>query len=350
MAAKHPRKNLLWSSLSNKQTCQNKKASKPRGLNISSRKKNWCQQKTWIKKQPDVSISSISFDSQPLGLFTAVAWAAKSSWNFLGDGVTWVLPENGPFEKEISWNFIVFRVYVSFQGGRIHGTGIQYLDLAPRMQLWQIKGLFLNVSRHLVVTGPLNRDLFWCRGAVFYNYWLNYWEGKISQDLHGRISSHGLFLDERFFILHTHFKLHVFDMFWCLLQWVNKDVKREPHLTCNFWLKWQGAFIHQHFQTSRGTFRFAAWRLAHPRFWRSCKLCTYNLLCLKRVLKLIFGNWQWDIFPMAINLLFKSVLIVVFKGQNSAGDMNVPIRKELRIQTQNYHRHKTFETNLILAT
>lgn len=218
------------------------------------------------------------------------------------------------------------------------------------MQLWQIKGLFLNVSRHLVVTGPLNRDLFWCRGAVFYNYWLNYWEGKISQDLHGRISSHGLFLDERLFILRTHFKLHVFDMFWCLLQWVNKDVKREPHLTCNFWLKWQGAFIHQHFQTSRGTFRFAAWRLAHPQFWRSCKLCTYNLLCLKRVLKLIFGNWQWDIFPMAINLLFKSVLIVVFKGQNSAGDMNVPIRKELRIQTQNYHRHKTFETNLILAT
>ena len=52
---------------------------------------------------------------------------------------------------------------------------------------------------------------------------------------------------------------------------------------------------------------------------------------------------------MAINLLFKSVLIVVFKGQNSAGDMNVPIRKELRIQTQNYDRHKTFETNLIFA-
>ena len=93
------------------------------------------------------------------------------------------------------------------------------------MQLWQIKGLFLNVSRHLVVTGPLNRDLFWCRGAVFYNYWLNYWQGKISQDLHGIISSHGLFLDERLFILHTQFKLHVFDMFWCLLQSINKDVK-----------------------------------------------------------------------------------------------------------------------------
>ena len=53
---------------------------------------------------------------------------------------------------------------------------------------------------------------------------------------------------------------------------------------------------------------------------------------------------------MAINLLFKSVLIVVLKGQNSAGDMNVPIRKELRIQTENYLRHKTFETDLILAT
>ena len=64
------------------------------------------------------------------------------------------------------------------------------------------------------------------------------------------------------------------------------------------------------------------------------------------------SQWQWDkdIFPMAINLLFKSALIVVFKGQNAAGDMNVPIRKELAIQTQNYHRHKTFETNLILAT
>lgn len=190
---KHPRKNLLWSSLSNKQTCQNKKASKPRCLNSSSRKK-----KDVNKKHE--SRNNRMFPSVPFRSKNRTAGALHSSrlsrkvqlklpWWWWNLGSSWKMDHLKRKFHEISY---VFRVYVSFQGGRIHGTGIQYLDLAPRMQLWQIKGF---VSRRLVVTGPLNHDLFWCRGAVFYNYWqLLRWENipGITGEYHK--SSHGFVL------------------------------------------------------------------------------------------------------------------------------------------------------------
>ena len=60
----------------------------------------------------------------------------KLPWRWCNLGSSW----KWTIEKEISWNFIVFRVYVSFQGGRIHGTGIRYLDPAPTDAIVANKG------------------------------------------------------------------------------------------------------------------------------------------------------------------------------------------------------------------